>query len=139
MEVWQPSDVIAIVAIVVGAVVAIGGSVIAARSALAVQRRQADAERYRERQTRIVANRTALYMDVMEYVYRLADLVDRTEPFISFAGDPGPPDFPSDEETRVLNARAAAFGSKAVRESFPRPQPSGSGVPGPGMARALPA
>jgi hypothetical protein len=67
------------------------------------------------REARAQQRREALYVDLLEYARTLADRVERRHPFMTYAGDPGPPDMPSDESRRHLRSRADAFGSDGVR------------------------
>ncbi|MGO9179172.1 MAG: hypothetical protein ACLQHS_07850 [Candidatus Limnocylindrales bacterium] len=107
MPPFTASDVIAIVAIIVGPVIGL-------ITGLRLQGAQAKSDREKSRIERVQANRAATYVDLLEHVYRTQDYVTRTLPFVSFTGDPGPPDFPPDDVMRRLNARVAAFGSPDV-------------------------
>lgn len=79
---------------------------------LARETRQHDAASSRE--TRLWDQRKAVYVEILEYTYRVEDLVHRTEPIISFTNDPPPPDWPKDDELRAQSARTAAWGSPAM-------------------------
>lgn len=107
MPPFTASDIIAIVAIVFGSA---GGLV----TGLWLQEARHRGDLAKARIERVQANRTATYVDVMEHAYRTLDFVTRTLPFMSWAGAPGPPEFPSDDAIRSLNARVAAFGSPDV-------------------------
>ncbi len=107
MPQFTASDIIVIVAILVGPV----GVLL---TGLRLQGAQAKADLEKARIERVQANRTATYVEVMEHAYRTLDFVTRTLPFLSWAGAPGPPEFPPDDEIRSLNARVAAFGSPDV-------------------------
>ncbi len=61
------------------------------------------------RASRLFAERRVAYAPVLGYVYTVSDYVDRTAPFLTFDGAPGPPAFPSDDELRRLNATAALW------------------------------
>jgi len=106
---FTASDVIAVVAIVVGPLVGL-------ITGLKLQERKATADLEIARRARVQANRAAHYVDMLEQLFRTQDYVDRTEPMMMMAGDPGPPAFPSDDEIRKLNARTAAFGSPPMQE-----------------------
>jgi len=58
------------------------------------------------------------YLQVIEMVLVAADWTERTEPFMALAGQPGPPEIPSDERQRVLRARLSAYGSRAMQKAF---------------------
>jgi hypothetical protein len=60
--------------------------------------------------------RGPVYVDLLEYVATVRDLVNRTRPMLVRVSDPGPPDLPANDERRKLDARVAAFGSSAVRD-----------------------
>ena len=66
------------------------------------------------RQTRLEKT----YSRTSEHLFLLEAVVTRTEPIISFEGEPGPPDFPNEAEMRRLNAEVAVFGSKEVRDKL---------------------
>lgn len=104
---FTAAEIIAIVAIVVGPVVGL-------ITGLRLQGAQTKADLEKARIERVQRNRTATYVDVMEHVYRTLDFVTRTLPIMSWAGAPGPPEFPADDDIRSLNARVAAFGSPEV-------------------------
>lgn len=70
------------------------------------------------RAARLFDARRSVYIDIMDYVYLIETWVDRTEPFFSVAGEPGPPAFPSEEEQRHQSAAIAAFGSPAIRSKL---------------------
>jgi len=63
------------------------------------------------REARLFERRKDVYEEVLEYVYRTEDTVDRTEPLFTWAGAPGPPAWPTEDEVRRQNARTAAWGS----------------------------
>ena len=67
------------------------------------------------RATRLFDARREVYVDVMDYVYRIETYVSRTEPIMSSVNDPPPPTFPPEEEQRRQSAAIAAFGSPAIR------------------------
>jgi hypothetical protein len=81
---------------------------------LATESRRAAGEEARA--ARLFEARRSVYVDVMEYVYLIEDFVIRTEPLMTFEGDPGPPAFPPEEEQRRQSAAIAAFGSPAMRD-----------------------
>ena len=58
------------------------------------------------------------YLQVIEMVLVAADWAERTEPFMSMAGQPGPSEFPTDEQQRVLRARLSAYGSPVMQKTF---------------------
>lgn len=56
-------------------------------------------------------SRRKVYVDVMDYVYRLDTYIARTEPILTFDGAPQPPTFPPEEDARHQSAEIASFGS----------------------------
>jgi hypothetical protein len=66
------------------------------------------------RTARLFDARRSVYVDVMDYVYRIETYVDRIEPVWSWEGAPGPPAFPSEEEQRRQSADIATVGSAAM-------------------------
>jgi hypothetical protein len=108
---FTASDVIALVAVIVGPIVGL-------LTGLRLHEAQAKSEGERVRLARVHSNRKETYVDVLEYVYRIRDYVERTEPIVSFEGDPKPPTLPTDEDMRRLRARLGAFGSKTVRDEL---------------------
>jgi hypothetical protein len=86
-----------------------------ARQEAAAQAREArEHEAATDRETRLWDQRKAVYVEILEYTYRLEDLVHRTEPIISFGGDPPPPEWPKEDDLRAQSARTAAWGSPAL-------------------------
>lgn len=67
------------------------------------------------REARLLDQRKDVYEEILEYAYRTEDTVDRTEPLITWAGAPGPPAWPSEDEVRRQNARTATWGSPLMR------------------------
>jgi len=68
------------------------------------------------RAARLFERRKDVYEEVLDYVYRTEDTVDRTEPLITWPAAPGPPSWPSEDEVRRQNARTAAWGSAELLE-----------------------
>jgi hypothetical protein len=83
---------------------------------LATENRTATAEEARA--ARLFDARKAVYVDVMDYVYRIEDFVSRTESVLTWEGMPGPPEFPPEDEQRRQSAQTAAFGSKAILDKL---------------------
>jgi hypothetical protein len=67
------------------------------------------------RAARLFDARRSVYIETMDYVYLVETWVDRTEPFMSLAGELGPPEFPSEEDARRQSAAIATLGSRAIR------------------------
>jgi hypothetical protein len=59
-------------------------------------------------------DRKATYLELLSWLYNAMVRVQLTEPIISFAGDPDPPEAISNEEWLALQARVSAFGSAEV-------------------------
>ncbi|HUH17393.1 MAG TPA: hypothetical protein VMM85_05540 [Methylomirabilota bacterium] len=83
---------------------------------VAIGQREFEREQAREarRQTRL--ERT--YRAILEHLFLLEAVVNRTEPVIRFEGEPGPPDFPDEAQMRRLNAAVSVFGSRAIRDKL---------------------
>jgi hypothetical protein len=79
----------------------------------AAEGRKAEAEK--DRAARLFDARRSVYVDVMDYAFRIETFADRTDPIITFGNDPPPPPFPPEEEQRRQSAAIAAFGSPAIR------------------------
>jgi hypothetical protein len=58
------------------------------------------------------------YVDVFDYVAKVEDRVDRTEPAVAASGGPPPPDLPTDEELRRLRVQVTLFGSQAILDKL---------------------
>jgi len=117
----SPSDGIALTSLVVAALATYltyrtGREAREDAHALARETREAQAEEARA--ARLHEARKTVYVEVLEYGYLTLDTVERTEPFMSWEGAPGPPEWPSDDELRRQSARTAAFGSPQVRNKL---------------------
>jgi hypothetical protein len=119
-EGWTASDWIALAGLAVAAMGIIVGPIIGYWTARAIQDRKAASDAEQARRSRVQANRETTYVDLLGYVIRTAQGVERTEPFISYDGAPGPPDPLPDEEVRALEARVRAFGSPDVLSALRR-------------------
>jgi hypothetical protein len=102
------------VIVVLGILVALGGVLATPVSQVIAtmlrNRHDRDAAREDRRQRRLEAT----YAGTSEYLLRVRDMVQRTEPLMSMTGDPGPPEFPPDEELRRVEAEVVIHGSPAV-------------------------
>lgn len=107
---FEPQDIIAILALLVALVTP-------ATTWLVARDRNAH-EASLAREAREQTRRESLYTDVLVYAETVRDWVNRTHPFMTFAGEPGPPEFPSDDERRRLAARVSGLGSPAVQAAL---------------------
>jgi hypothetical protein len=94
------------------------GPISAGIVALRVQSRQHAHERRRDQTAREQERMARTYVDVFEYVAKVEDWVDRTEPFMTTSTAPGPPDLPTDEELRRLRVQVTLFGSQAILDKL---------------------
>jgi hypothetical protein len=81
--------------------------------ALSREAREADAAE--TRRVRLHDARKAVYFEVLEHALRIEDAVERTERRITWTGEPGPPEWPTDVERRRLVARIGLHASAAMR------------------------
>jgi hypothetical protein len=68
------------------------------------------------RAARLQERRTRAYELALDHAYRIEAWVARTEPIISFEGDPGPPEPIPDEALFRLNALSSAHASADVQD-----------------------
>jgi hypothetical protein len=90
----------------------------AREDARALARETREAQATEARSARIHESRKAVYVEILEYVFRTEDSVDRTEPLLTWDGMPVPPEWPSEDEIRRQNARTSAFGSAPLRDKL---------------------
>ena len=70
---------------------------------MAIGQREHEPELAREARRQTRHERT--YRTTLEHLYLLKAVVNRTEPVISFEGEPGPPDFPDEAKMRRSRRR----------------------------------
>ena len=107
-----------VVALIAAAFGGLGGAVVTGLMTWRVAIGQREHERQLAREARRQARLEKTYHRTLEHLFLLEEVVARTEPIISFEGEPGPPDFPSEAAMRRLNAEVAVFGSKEIREKL---------------------
>jgi hypothetical protein len=103
----DPRDVIAILALLVALITPVTTYAVA-RGRNRHEAQMADEARTHQRLETV-------YVDVIEYAHLLVERVDRRHPFISWSGEPPPPDVPPGEARRRLRSRVDAFGTPAVQ------------------------
>jgi hypothetical protein len=105
-------------AIIAAAFGGLGGAIVTGLLTWRVAIGQREHERQLAREARRQARLENTYKRTLEHLFLLEEVVNRTEPIISFEGEPGPPEFPDDAGMRSLNAEVSVFGSKAIREKL---------------------
>jgi hypothetical protein len=90
----------------------------AREEARSLARETRDAQATEARRARLHDARKAVYEEVLEYVLRTQDMVNRTERRFTFEGEPGPPELPMGDELRKLNARIGLHASGEMREKL---------------------
>jgi hypothetical protein len=107
---FQPSDVIAILALVVALV----GPITTWRIAKTQFSHEAELARRARNQARL----ETLYVDLLEYSNLIRDWADRTRPVMTVGKPLEPPTFPPEDARRRMEARIAVFGSAAIKRSI---------------------
>jgi hypothetical protein len=87
-------------------------------SARELSARQQEHERELARGARLFERRAPVYEETLKLLYIATRRVDETERIIRFAGDPEPPEPPSEEEWREAQVRLRTFGSSNVADAF---------------------
>jgi hypothetical protein len=75
-------------------------------------------ERDLARGARLFERRSVVYEGLLTILQLWMERVEATEPILRMAGEPEPPDPPSPDELRVMNARLRTFGSPAVADAY---------------------
>jgi hypothetical protein len=108
------SSVIALASIIVAGIAALANPVVT----FLTSRARLEHERKLEREKRQQRRLEATYEPVAEYLVLIRDVADRTEPIISFSGEPGPPDLPAIDELRRRETKIVMYGSPALLSSL---------------------
>ena len=118
-------DAVALAATISGGVVALAGVCVTAwgirqqsESAKELAAQQQAHERGLASGARLFEKRSAVYEQMIGVLHRWTELVDRTEPVMTIVNEPEPPEEPSVEEQRALNAVLRTFGSPAVANAY---------------------
>jgi hypothetical protein len=118
------TGVVAILGVVGTPVVAIAGYIFnerRGRDDRAAARELSEGTRTHElqlrRNERAYDARRDTYVDLVRHCIVNVQVVQATEPIITFKGDQGPPELPPGDEWRDLQARVSAFGSHEVGEA----------------------
>jgi hypothetical protein len=118
-------DSVALAAAIGGSVVGLAGILATAwsswlqrESSRELAGRQHEHERELARGARLFERRAPVYQEMLGQLYVWIAQVNATEPIIEFAGQPEPPDPPSDEEWREMEVQLRTFGSVAVADAY---------------------
>lgn len=111
-DVTVDPSVLALASVIVAGIAAVSSPVsnqLIARARNGHERRQAAIER---RQRRLEPT----YRELIPYLLRLRDTVARTEPFLKWEGEPGPPEPLGEDDLRRIETEVALNGSHAILE-----------------------
>ncbi len=118
-------DAVALAAALGGSAVGLGGIVFSGLNArgerahaATLAREQHDHERALARQSRLSDEVRNVYIELIEYVLLIDDVVQCTHPIVG--PKPAPPPLPPENETRAMVARAKVLGSQEVDEAVER-------------------
>ena len=120
-------DAVALAATIGGSLVALAGVGVTAwgvrqqrDSAKELAESQQEHERDLARGARLFEHRATVYEELLRFMQLAMERVEKTEPLMTFAGESGPPDPPTPEESRVMIARLRTYGSHEVAEAYER-------------------
>jgi hypothetical protein len=118
-------DTVALAATIGGSLIGLAGVGVTAwgarqqrESAKDLATSQQEHERDLARGARLFDSRAVVYEGLLTFMQVAIERLEKTEPVMTFSGESGPPDPPSREENRVMEARLRTYGSREVADAY---------------------